>query len=329
MEELYQLSLALAKWLQEEYPQLLAFMRFISFFGDEEFFLIALPAIYWSINKQLGRQLGYIFLFSALINNITKNLLRQPRPFWVDPALQRADIEGFGLPSGHMQNVTAVFLLLAAHVRRSWMWLLVILLILLMALSRFYLGVHFPHDILIGFVIGLVIVMLFFVWQSMLSQRYNKQILGRRLLLILAIPLLLGVAYVGLLLAIGPVRADSVWGERLVEAELSGYDDIVASFAGLIGFGVGMLLESSRVRFRADGPVWQRVARYVLGMAVALGIWAGLRVVFPSEFLFVALPLRFVRYLLLLLWVTYLAPWVFVRLRLATADPESEVRVTL
>jgi hypothetical protein len=125
------------------------------------------------------------------------------------------------------------------------------------------------------------------------------------------------------------VNTDAPWANFVPAAERNGREDVLSAVAGLFGFGIGMLLESSRVHFQAGGAVWKRVIRYLLGIAVAVGIWAGLRTVFPTEPEWVALPFRFLRYLLLLLWVTYFAPWVFVRLRLASADPESEVRVTL
>lgn len=329
MEELYQLSIALATLLQEALPQLQGPMTLISASGNEEFFLVLLPAIYWGVNKRLGRQLGYIFLLSALINNMLKTLIRQPRPFWLQPDIQRGEAEGYGIPSGHVQNATAVYILLAASLRRGWVWILVLLYIMLMALSRLYLGVHFLQDIAVGFAVGLLIFSAFIVWQRAFFDRYSKQILGRRLLLMILIPTVLAAIFVGALLLLGPPDTDVPWASYIPAAELNGYEDIVSTVAGLLGFGVGILLESSRVRFRADGPVWQRVARYVLGIVVAVGIWAGLRAVFPAEPLWIALPLRFLRYLLLLLWVTYFAPWVFVRLRLAAADSESEVRVTL
>lgn len=329
MEELYQLSIALATLLQEAYPRLLGLMTIVSALGSEEFFLVFLPAIYWSIDKRLGRQLGYIFLLSALINNMLKNIFRQPRPFWLEPDIKQGDAEGYGIPSGHVQNVTAVFLLLAASVRRNWAWLLALLYILLMALSRLYLGVHFLQDIAVGFAVGLLVFGAFLMWQQTFFDRYSKQILGRRLLLMVLIPVVLAVVYIGALLLLGLPNMDAPWASFIPAAELNGHEDVVSTVAGLLGFGVGILLESSRIRFRAGGPIWQRIIRYILGIAVAIGIWAGLRAVFPAEPAWLALPLRFLRYLLLLLWVTYIAPWFFVKLRLASADTESEVRVTL
>lgn len=329
MDELYQLSLALATWLQESYPGLLGIMRIVSAMGEELFFLLVLPAVYWSLDKRLGRQLGYIFLLSVTANNIAKNAFRQPRPFWLDPAVQRSEVEGYGLPSGHVQNATAILLLLAIWLRRRWLWLVALGAILLMALSRFYLGVHFLQDVIGGFILGLLVLGMFLLWRGLFAERFGKHILGRRLLMMVFIPAALAAAYGVILFLIGAPNLDVPWAARIPAAELNAHEDAVTGLAGLLGFGLGMILESSRIRFRVDGPAWQRVGRYGVGIVVAVGIWAGLRAVFPSQPEWLALPLRFLRYLLLLLWVTYFAPWVFVKLRLATADPESEVRVTL
>ncbi len=329
MEQLYQLSLALATWLQASYPQLLGAMRVVSWLGEEPAFLVILPAFYWSIHKRLGRQLGYIFLLSALINNIAKNFARQPRPFWIDPDVQLGEADGYGLPSGHVQNVTAVFLLLAFWARRAWAWALALLYVAVMGLSRFYLGVHFLQDIAVGFALGLLVLGAFLGWQRAFTERYSRRILGRRLLIMILIPTILAGVYVVGLLLLGPPNSNAPWASLIPAAELNAREDVVSTVAGLLGFGVGMLLESSRVRFRVEGPVWKRVLRYLIGTAISVAIWGGLRAIFPTEPEWIALPLRFVRYLLLLLWVTYFAPWVFVRLRLASTDAESEVRVTL
>ncbi len=329
MDELFRLSLAVTTWLQAHYPQLLGVMAVFTSLGEELAYLTVLPAVYWSVDKRLGRQLGYIFLLSVAVNNTAKNLLRQPRPFWLDASVQRWEVDGYGLPSGHAQHATAVYLLVAAWFRRGWVWLLAFAGIFLVSLSRIYLGVHFLQDVVGGIVLGLLVLIGFLFWQRVFAERFGRSILGRRLLLMLLVPLILATAYGLVLLIIGAPNLDVPWAAFVPAAERTAHEDVVSSLAGLLGFGVGMILESSRVRFRADGLLWKRVARYVLGIAVALAIWGGLRVVFPAEPEWLALPLRFLRYLLLLLWVTYFAPWVFVRLRLAAADPESEVRISL
>ena len=117
-------------------------------------------------------------------------------------------------------------------------------------------------------------------------------------------------------------------GAYVPAAELSGYGAVVSTFGALLGFGVGIILESSQNTLSRRWAGLETHLALCAGHGTA-GIWAGLRVVFPTTPLWLGLPLHFLRYLLILLWVTYFAPWVFVLLRLALADPESEVHVTL
>jgi membrane-associated phospholipid phosphatase len=329
MDQLYQFSLDLTIWLQENYPQLLGLMRLLSAMGEEQFYLLVIPAVYWSIDKRIGRQLAFVFLLSAAINNTLKNIFRQPRPFWIDPDVQLFPAEGYGTPSGHVQHMTAILFLMAFWLRRSWIWPLVLLFVFLMAFSRVYLGVHFLIDTAAGFLIGLFTLGFFLILRHRFLTSYNKRIMGQRMLGMAVIPFFLAVVYVTLMVILGPPDLNAPWAAYIPAAELNGHEDVVSSVAGLLGFGIGIVLESSRIRFRSDGRVWKRILRYLIGMAVTLAIWAGLRAAFPVEFVWLALPLRFIRYLILLFWVSYLAPWVFVKLRLATTDPEPEARVTL
>jgi membrane-associated phospholipid phosphatase len=273
MDELYRLSIALTIWLQETYPQLVGVMALITSLGEEVFYLATLPAVYWSIDKRLGRQLGYIFLLSAATNNIAKSLFRQPRPFWLDPSVRLHDAESYGLPSGHTQHATAVYLLVALWVRRGWMWLLAFVMIVLMALSRVYLGVHFIQDIIGGFVLGLMVLGLFLFWQRAFAERFSRRILGRRLLIMIVIPTALALAYLAALLLLGAPNLDVAWAEFVPAAELVAHEDVVSTVAGLLGFGVGMILESSRVRFRAGraGVAGPAVALSALFVAAAMG----------------------------------------------------------
>ena len=114
MDSLYAISLEFIGWLQETYPQLEGFFIFISSLGSLEFYLAALPLIYWTIDKRLGKLLGLVLFVSTGINTIFKQAFRGPRPFWMDPSLGILKTAGYGIPSGHTQNSTALFLLVAS-----------------------------------------------------------------------------------------------------------------------------------------------------------------------------------------------------------------------
>lgn len=329
MEQLHQLSLSVAEWLQTSFPQLAGLMQIISMLGDEEAFLVLMPLFYWSLDKRLGKSLAYVFLISVTLNPILKNAFRGPRPFWLDSGLGLGEATGYGLPSGHAQHTTVLYLFLALWLRRWYWWLLALVMIPLMALSRVYLGVHFVTDVLGGLLVGSLILLGYMLARYRFEEGYNKRNLGRRLFLMIIPPLVLLAVYVVVLLIIGRPDDAVAWSSYIPSAELDAREGVATGIGALLGYSIGMIYESSRVRFRTAGPVWQRVARYVLGIVVTVGLWAGLRAIFPDDPQWLALPLRVVRYFVILLWVSLVAPWVFVKLGLATADPESEIRVTI
>lgn len=329
MESIFEFGLNATRWLQMTFPHLSGFFNFFTFLGDEEFYLIALPLIYWCLNKELGRHLSYVFMLSSAVNLLFKPVLRGPRPFWLDNSVSLSVETNYGVPSWHAQMATTVYLMIAYWAHKRWMWLLAILLMLLMFTSRVYLGVHFVHDIVVGFLLGLLIVLGYIFWDRRWVSRFRRRILGFRLLVALLAPLVIAILYVGLLLLLGEPNRAVAWADFIDLAELNGIEEITTAVATLLGTGVGLVLEKSRVRFRVEGATWQRVLRYALGIVVAVAIWAGLRAIFPEEPLLLAVPLRFVRYTLLALWITYYAPLTFVWLGLASADPEPEIDLSL
>ncbi|MCP5100754.1 MAG: phosphatase PAP2 family protein [Chloroflexi bacterium] len=325
MEPFFEFGLEATRWLQSTFPQLQGFFKFISTLGIEEFYLIFLPLIYWSLHKDLGKRLAYLFLLANAVNALPKHLLRGPRPYWIDSSVG-LDVEStYGIPSGHTEGATITYLFIASWFRKRWVWLLAILMVIVMGLSRIYLGVHFVHDVAVGFLIGLFVLIGYLIWHSRWSENFSKRILGYRLMIAFLVPIVVAVVYVVILLIIGEPDMSVAWSAFVEEAERESIDAITTAVASVLGAGLGLMFEGSRVRFRVEGDPWKRIARFVIGIVGAVAIWAGLRAVFPSDPLWVAIPLRFLRYTLLTLWVTYYAPWTFVKLGLAQADPEPSI----
>jgi membrane-associated phospholipid phosphatase len=99
---------------------------------------------------------GVSFGGSALLNMATKQFFQRGRPtLWESIAPEHT----FSFPSGHAMGsatLAMVVVLLCWHTR--WRWLAVVLagsFALLVGVSRIYLGVHYPSDILGGFAAGI------------------------------------------------------------------------------------------------------------------------------------------------------------------------------
>ena len=329
MDSLYGFGLEIIRWLQETYPQLEAFFVLISSLGSLEFYLAVLPLIYWTIDKRLGKLIGLTLFISVGINTIFKQAFRGPRPYWLDPSLGILETGGYGIPSGHTQNSTALLLLVAGWIRKGWVWFLAFLMIVLMGLSRIYLGDHFISDVVGGFLLGIFILVGIILWRRYLAISFSKRILGQRLLFTILVTLMLAMVFVAVVLLIGAPDLSVPWAEYIPEAELESKTEMATAVGALLGFSIGIILESGRIRFRADGPLGKRAARYILGIVVTVIIWRGLGTLFPDDPLWLAIPLRILRYALVTLWASYYAPAVFVRLGLADADPEPKISFKL
>ncbi len=134
-------------------------MRFFSFLGEENFFSAFIPVVYWCVDATLGIRLLTLLVFSNFINGLGKWVFRAPRPYWVDARVKALSIEpSYGLPSGHAQNAVGIWWMVAGTAGKTWARVAAVLLILAISVSRVYLGVHFPLDVIGGWVIGIVLL---------------------------------------------------------------------------------------------------------------------------------------------------------------------------
>jgi membrane-associated phospholipid phosphatase len=310
-------------WLQGLGGWLTAPMKFFTFLGTEEFYLIVMPAILWCFDAWLGVRLGLILLASDGLNGALKLAFGWPRPYWVsDQVRALASEASFGLPSGHAQNALALWGRLAAGIRRRWATWAAIALIVLISLSRLYLGVHFPTDVLGGWIAGGILLWAFLRLDGPASRWLGGLSPAGRVGTALAASLVvLGVQYGIFLLTQGrPIppewaeRALAATGEAIAPRSLEG---MIATSGLIFGFGAGAGLLSAWGRFDAHGPWLKRLARFVIGIVGVLAIWLGLRLVFPGGEEPLALALRYLRYAAAGFWVAYLGPRVFAWLRLA------------
>ena len=287
-------------WVQSlSNPTLDAVFQALTYLGNEEFYLIVLPLVYWCLHKQIGVELAFLSMLSVWFNRLVKYLFKIPRPS--DPRI-RILVEEINpsFPSGHAQGAVVNWGYLAYRFRKAAFWVVAILVMLGVGLSRIVLGVHFPQDVLGGWLIGLVALVLY-AWAEPPVARW---LAGQRM----AIQLVLAIAVPVLLIFLHP-------------ADVGGYypaADAITPMGALAGFGVGVIMERAWVRFRVAGAWWRRGLRFLLGVVVVGLFYFGLRLILPEEMAYgLEAGLRFVRYALVGWAATFLGPWLFVRLGLA------------
>src|SRR5713226_3114424 len=137
METIWHWGLALIVAVQHlRTPLFDSMMRAVTFLGDEEFYLLLLPLLWWSVDVRLIMLLAAIFLLSVVLNGVLKDLLMQPRPCDFDPMVAIIIEKGYGLPSGHAQSAAVVWGSVAGWTRRRWVKTVAIALVVLIGLSR-------------------------------------------------------------------------------------------------------------------------------------------------------------------------------------------------
>jgi hypothetical protein len=265
--------------------------------------------------------------FSNTIGEFLKAGFRDPRPFWHDPSIGLSEELTYGFPSNHSLVPPVMYFIIADTLRKRSVWVGAVVLFVLIMFSRVYLGVHDLPDVLFGFLIGLIILGGYLIWRKYFLKRFNNRILGQKLLAAFLLCLLLTIIAVAIFLSIGEPPTDNPeWQTLYEEGDRASLDGATANIASLLGFGIGLLFESARIRFEVAGTPNKRVARYLVGIFVTAVIFFGLRAVFPDTNeapYIVSLPLRALRYFLASIWVSYYAPALFLRLNLAQRQTKS------
>ena len=295
MQGILNWGISLILWAQHFSPAFDMPFKFLSYLGTEDFLLLAFPVVYWCFSRQFGVRLTALFLVSTYAVSYIKVAVNEPRPFTVDGRIKMLDpVNDAAFPSGHTQGAVVVWGYLAAAFKRRWLTGLAIALIVLIPISRIYLGVHYPTDVAGGYVIGCLFLLagLYFIEpiEAWLSKKGLWWQIG------------LTVLVTVLLLLVFPTHDDN----GVTEAAL------------LCSGGIGLALERRFVRFSVEGTPTGQLLRLLLGLAVLMGLRFGLKAAFDplgAEFTF-----RFIRYMIMGLWFLAGAPWVFLRLNLAVRE---------
>jgi membrane-associated phospholipid phosphatase len=308
---------------------LLPAMGIFSFLGQNTFYLLFLTAMYWSINAGVGLRLGLILMASSGLNYLFKLGLRSPRPYWYDGRVLALSAEGtFGVPSGHAQNAVVLWGFGAQMVKKKWAWVGAVFLIFFIGLSRLYLGVHFPHDVLLGWLVGIAVLWLFFK----LEPAVTRWLTGlprvfQILIAFLTSMALLGAAFLARISLEGWTLPE-VWALTAAEAAPEAgpinpitLADVVSGAGAFFGLAAGAILFSWRGGYSAAGAGVHRLLRMPVGLAGAGVVLLGLGWLMPNPGHSLAPFFQYLLYTFMGLWISAGAPLLFIKLGLAKGNP--------
>jgi undecaprenyl-diphosphatase len=135
----------------------------ITLCGEETVFMAIGMIVFWCVNKHDGYYLLCVGFIGTLLNQFLKMMFRIPRPWVKDPSFTivesaREAATGYSFPSGHTQTSVGLFGGLALRYRQTALRVVSLVLCVLVPLSRLYLGVHTPLDVLVSTAIALGLI---------------------------------------------------------------------------------------------------------------------------------------------------------------------------
>ena len=250
--------------------------------GSHPVYFILASIIFWCFSKKTGIRAMYVILFSAFLAIFAKNILIMPRP---PEHLHKVEVEGFGLPSAHAQVSAGFWGYLGGHTRNQKMILIGAAAVILVSLSRVYLGVHYTGDVMAGILFGLLIAVISLKAESWSFNRSMSRIKKYRIAVILPVILILIAAVSGLNL------------EQLVELWML-----------MVSSGLGYLLEEERIGLEDIKNNTQRLKRACMGLLLVAFVYT---MFYPvSSFVF----FDGIKYAALGFTSTFVAPWIFIRM---------------
>lgn len=324
----YDAQIAITLFLQSLGQWLTAPMQFFAFLGNEEFYLLVMPALYWCFSPALGLRAALLLMVSNSFNAAFKYLFALPRPYWYSANVQALSIEtSFGLPSGHAQNAASLWGLFAVYTRQKLLKTGLWLLVALIGISRIYLGVHFTTDVLFGWLLGGILLWLTVQLEPAILRLLNARKPEERLLIAFGtslVMILIGV--LGIAATHNTAHAQSVLqlaAPHLPEGESPFSPETPFTVAGaFFGLALGaLILQMRQIELDSQGSARTLVLRYILGLIGILLLWRGLGALLPSDGSLLALGLRYLRYVLIGGWISAGAPLLFLRMSWMNQKP--------
>ena len=259
-------EVALMEWIQSWLdPVGTVIASLFSEMGEQLVCVAVLGFLYWCWEKEYGKYVGLNVLVGITLNPMIKNIFLRRRPYFDNPGIKclkpverGSDIynisaQGFSFPSGHSTNSVTLYTSLGRYKKNRILMIIGIILPLFVGISRFCVGVHYPTDVICGWVLGLIVIFLVPALQRAIKNRW----LFYGLLVLIALP--------------GWFYCKS--------------NDYYTAFGILVGFIFAVEFENRFVKFENTRNVLRCILRLVLGVGVYFGLSTLSKLPFSKDFL--------------------------------------------
>ena len=283
------------------------FLSLITRFGEETIFMAVGMIVFWCVDKYKGYYLLSVGFFGTVLNQFLKILCRVPRPWVKDPNFTIVESAkeaagGYSFPSGHTQTSVGLYGGIARVTGNKSLRIAMIVLSGLVALSRMYLGVHTPADVLVS--LGIATALIFVAHPIFKKAETSSKVMYAVLFSFLGVV----IAYLCFVLFFPfpseVYAADAI--HNLESAQKNGYT--------LLGCALGLIVVYTAdwkwIQFETKATLWAQILKVFGGLVLVLLVKELLRA--PLDALFGGhLIARSARYFLMVLVGGALWPMTF------------------
>ena len=244
---------------------LISFFQKMTFFGELTTAMVIMAIVYWCVDKDFGSYLLMGWSGNRLVNGFLKITVCAYRPWIRDAAVipygdAMKTATGYSFPSGHTMNGASIFGGCALRKDQPKGFRTVAgLVVLLIAFSRPFLGVHTPQDVLVGMAAGLLVMWLTIKLIDWLSVHPEKDF----------VVVAAGVLLTALLIvyaSVKPYPADYDAAGNLIVDGAKMANDTFKGAGYAMGFLIGWILERRFVKFSTDVTIGCRITRLAAGL---------------------------------------------------------------
>ncbi len=256
--------------------------------------VLFIALMYWCINKKYGQKLLFFMVGNITLNTGIKEFVKAPRPIGID-GLQSMRVEtatGYSFPSGHTQSATTFWVGIMSIFKKNWLYIIGTIMFIGIGISRLYLCVHWPIDVLFGWIFGITFTLILGAIFDIVDKNKKYYIL-----LVLLIP------FIVVVFLLNSVKYIKMLGL-------------------LTGFIIGYIVEDKFVKFTTinknnreisfsnkkskDNYLLNNIFRFFIGIITLGLVYIILKYIMPSNMVF-----DYIRYTLIVFYAVCIVPILF------------------
>jgi membrane-associated phospholipid phosphatase len=287
--------------------------KIITYLGEPIVFIVVVAVFYIVYDKKFAKNLAVSLLITVYLNELLKNIFKDPRPLTntnsenITPENPAGLIEtSYGFPSGHTQSAVGTWGYVAYHFKdRPKPFVVPIIMgiiTFLVAISRIIIGVHDLQDIVGGFAFGLGALLLFIYLEPITSKQFNKLSMIMKIVVLVVASLVLFL--VGVLLY--PTSGTDLLPTPVPFSDTGNF----ALVGGVVlGFGIGYVLEHEKIKYEPSKlNTKQKIVALIIGLVLVFVVYFALE---APKGIFDSVIYRYVRYALISFILIYFLPYIY------------------